>query len=186
MSGSGINWAICKSAPRSRQITAPAPHHSVFAGRMPFLSPNQQHKSTKSMINIDEGKYGILPCNITDIYKTACYKTVCLLTKTFQAKQVCIQPRPLAVNMTLPAFDAECRAAAPASAINRHLLQQGTQQQTHCTPLSTDGTERQTDGCSTILQTLPHMLCGKCLSGVTIIFGPPVNIATGPSPPLKL
>ena len=30
MSGSGINWAICKPAPRSRQITTPAPHHSVF------------------------------------------------------------------------------------------------------------------------------------------------------------
>ena len=28
--GSGISWAICKSAPRSRQITTPAPHHSVF------------------------------------------------------------------------------------------------------------------------------------------------------------
>ena len=26
--GSVINWAICKSAPRSRQITTPAPHHS--------------------------------------------------------------------------------------------------------------------------------------------------------------
>ena len=30
MSGSGISWATCKSAPRSRQITTPAPHHSVF------------------------------------------------------------------------------------------------------------------------------------------------------------
>ena len=30
VSGSGIRWAICKSAPRSRQITMPAPHHSVF------------------------------------------------------------------------------------------------------------------------------------------------------------
>jgi len=28
--GSGISWAICKSAPCSRQITMPAPHHSVF------------------------------------------------------------------------------------------------------------------------------------------------------------
>jgi len=27
---SGISWAICKSAPRSRQITMPAPHHPVF------------------------------------------------------------------------------------------------------------------------------------------------------------
>jgi len=30
VSGSGISWAICKSAPRSWQITMPAPHHSVF------------------------------------------------------------------------------------------------------------------------------------------------------------
>ena len=30
VSGSGISWAICKSTPRSRQITMPAPHHSVF------------------------------------------------------------------------------------------------------------------------------------------------------------
>jgi len=29
-SGSGMSWAICKSAPRSRQITTPTPHHSVF------------------------------------------------------------------------------------------------------------------------------------------------------------
>jgi len=29
-SGDGISWAVCKSAPRSRQITMPAPHHSVF------------------------------------------------------------------------------------------------------------------------------------------------------------
>ena len=30
VSGSGISWTICKSAPHSRQITTPAPHHSVF------------------------------------------------------------------------------------------------------------------------------------------------------------
>jgi len=30
VSGSGISWAICKSAPCSRQTTMPAPHHSVF------------------------------------------------------------------------------------------------------------------------------------------------------------
>jgi len=28
--GSGISWAICKSAPCSRQITTPAPHQSSF------------------------------------------------------------------------------------------------------------------------------------------------------------
>ena len=30
VSGSGISWAICMSAPYSRQTTTPAPHHSVF------------------------------------------------------------------------------------------------------------------------------------------------------------
>ena len=30
VSGSGISWAVCKSATRSRQITMPAPHHWVF------------------------------------------------------------------------------------------------------------------------------------------------------------
>jgi len=44
VSGSGISWAICKSAYRSRQITTPATHHS---GRMPFLPPNQQRQSTE-------------------------------------------------------------------------------------------------------------------------------------------
>ena len=47
MSGSGISWAICKSAPRSRQITTPAPHRCFFTGRMPFLPPNQQCQSTE-------------------------------------------------------------------------------------------------------------------------------------------
>ena len=53
-SGSGISWAICKSASRSRQITTPAPHYSVFTDWMPFLLPNQQHKSfaTKGLLNL--------------------------------------------------------------------------------------------------------------------------------------
>ena len=47
VSGSGISWAICKSAPSSRQITMPAPQCSVFfTGRMPFLPPNQQCQTT--------------------------------------------------------------------------------------------------------------------------------------------
>ena len=56
VSGSGISWAICKSASRSRQITMPVPHHSFFTGRMPFLPPNQQLQSTegsKSVAEID-------------------------------------------------------------------------------------------------------------------------------------
>jgi len=51
LSNSGISWAIYKSAPRSRQITTPSPHHSVFTDRMLFLPHNQQRQST-------EGKFG--------------------------------------------------------------------------------------------------------------------------------
>jgi len=50
VSGSGICWAICKSAPRSRQITMPAPHHSVFleAG-CPSCHPTNSVKVLKAV-----------------------------------------------------------------------------------------------------------------------------------------
>ena len=49
VSGVGISWAICKSAPRSRQITTPAPHHSVFlqAG-CPSCRPTNSVKALKA------------------------------------------------------------------------------------------------------------------------------------------
>jgi len=47
VSGSGISWAICKSAPHSRQITMPALHPTTEM--MPFLPPSQQRQSTEGM-----------------------------------------------------------------------------------------------------------------------------------------
>jgi len=47
VSGSGISWALCKSAPRSRQITMQHSTTQFFTGRMPFLPPNQQRQSTE-------------------------------------------------------------------------------------------------------------------------------------------
>jgi len=42
----GVSWTICKqSAPHCRQITTPAPHHSIFYwpdAHPEFLMPNQQ------------------------------------------------------------------------------------------------------------------------------------------------
>jgi len=48
VSGSGISWAICKSASRSRQITMPVPRHSSFlqAG-CPSCRPNNSVKALK-------------------------------------------------------------------------------------------------------------------------------------------
>jgi len=46
--GSGISRTIRKkSAPRSRQITTPAPHRSIFTRRMLFLTPDKQRQSTE-------------------------------------------------------------------------------------------------------------------------------------------
>jgi len=48
---SGISWTICKqSAPRFRQITTPTPHHSIFTGRMLFLTPDEQCQSTEGKV----------------------------------------------------------------------------------------------------------------------------------------
>ena len=76
VSGSGISYAICKSAPCSRQITIPAPHQSVFKGRMPFLPPNQQCQSTEG---------SLLPLTGTKLY--------CLVT---EARVLTTCPRLLA------------------------------------------------------------------------------------------
>ena len=51
MSGSSIRWAICKSATRSRQITTPAPHHSLFYRPDDLPVANQQHISSEGKNN---------------------------------------------------------------------------------------------------------------------------------------
>ena len=45
VSGSGISWAVCKTAACSRQTTTPAPHHSVFY--RPDALPAAQPIATK-------------------------------------------------------------------------------------------------------------------------------------------
>ena len=54
--GSGISWAICKSAPRSRQITTPAPHHSVFYRQdaLPAAQPTTSKHWRKGVPNPDK------------------------------------------------------------------------------------------------------------------------------------
>ena len=54
VSGSGISWAICKSASRSRQITTPAPHHSVFYRPDALPAPNQQRQSTEGRLSVTQ------------------------------------------------------------------------------------------------------------------------------------
>jgi len=58
VSGSGISWAIRKSAPRSRQITTPAPHHSVFY--RPDALPAAQQTASKHCEGI---RYNLIQCD---------------------------------------------------------------------------------------------------------------------------
>ena len=53
MIGSGISLAICKSVPCSRQITMPAPHHSVFY--KPDALPAAQPTASKHWRQSTEG-----------------------------------------------------------------------------------------------------------------------------------
>ena len=59
VSGSGISWAICKSAPCSGQITTPAPHHSVFyrpdalPATQPTVSKHRRHSWFSEFTEID-------------------------------------------------------------------------------------------------------------------------------------
>jgi len=56
VSGSGISWAVCMSAPCSRQITMPVPHHSFFyrpdalPATQPTASKHWRHLYTASKI----------------------------------------------------------------------------------------------------------------------------------------
>jgi len=58
VNGSGISWAICKSAPCTRQTTMPAPHHSVFyrpdalSAAQPTVSKHWRQNTTSWNINV--------------------------------------------------------------------------------------------------------------------------------------
>ena len=64
MSGSGISWAICKSAPCPRHITMPASHHSDFYRPDALPVAQQQQQSTEEDHNktFQERKQTICGC----------------------------------------------------------------------------------------------------------------------------
>jgi len=52
VSGSGICWAMRKSAPHPRQTTTPTSHHSVFYRPDALPAPNQQRQSTEGISSV--------------------------------------------------------------------------------------------------------------------------------------
>jgi len=66
VSGSGISWNICKSAPHSRQITTPEPHHSVFyrPDALPVAQPTGRASGSISTIYINKAEIQHESCYI--------------------------------------------------------------------------------------------------------------------------
>jgi len=72
VSGSGISWAICKSVPRSRQISTPAPHYSVFyrPDALPAAQPTVS-KHWRQLVSVGgncRGTAGCLLCEPSRLY----------------------------------------------------------------------------------------------------------------------
>ena len=64
VSGSGICWAICKSAPRPRQITTPAPHHPTTASKL------------KALLLLFTIKYNLHKCILYLLLQVYCHKVM--------------------------------------------------------------------------------------------------------------
>jgi len=69
MSGSSISWAICKSAPCSRQTTTPAPHHSVFyrSDALPAAKPTSSKHWRQSHNLIKNSIFSMIWLQLSDI-----------------------------------------------------------------------------------------------------------------------
>ena len=90
VSGSGISWAICKSAPRPRLITMPAPHHlALVVGQkwspvttlvMPVISALRHHlrdhnSSFRGTVQRKTRRYSsVLPTPLPTDHKNSSFK----------------------------------------------------------------------------------------------------------------
>ena len=93
VTGSGISWAVCKSAPCSRQITTPAPHHSVFlqAG-CPSCCPTNSVKALKALVTacrkLCKQNWPPLLCYKSHCFKTAIIETISKIRSTEASRHI--------------------------------------------------------------------------------------------------
>ena len=69
VSGSGISWARCKSAPRSWQITMPAPDRSVFyrPDAFPATQPTASKHWRHSVTALNAPNLSIIQCGCAEL-----------------------------------------------------------------------------------------------------------------------
>jgi len=119
--GSGISWTTCKqSAPRSREITAPTPHRSIFTGQMLFLTPSQQCQSTEERLwketFYDELDVSLTVCVVMSSLWEAVRVYQLLLTASLQCSIVSMPMR----SRSFAADDILCTALSSRSESFRH------------------------------------------------------------------
>ena len=84
VSGSGISLAICKSAPRSRQITTPAPYCSVFyrPDALPVTQPCQSTEGHKSLCVLEFKSCKLRASKVLPHTHGAWHTYLCLILST--------------------------------------------------------------------------------------------------------
>jgi len=120
------------SAPRARQITTPANHHSVFTGRMPFMPSNRQGQSTE----------GINVVFVQRLKVQTRYTGACGFRLKYWNKSV-FSYTTYADNVALQHSSTAHRAAVRRAAVDRYLLPTGPQQESLLLHAAHAGTDRQ-------------------------------------------
>ena len=97
VSGSGIRWAVCKSAPRSRQIAMPAPHHSVFyrldalPATQPTASKHWRHifRMIDNLISLTDNMTVLLYCTVLYCWQNIINLFCCVFFCNYERKKWC-------------------------------------------------------------------------------------------------
>jgi len=102
-----------------------------------LIRPEQTHQLTRTESNADQAAAKPAACKRSLLAQILLRIADMIISSTVHSKstfmrhqQVCVRPPPSAVNVTLPAFDTECRrllhgARSPPAAIGRYLLFEG-------------------------------------------------------------
>ena len=85
MSGTGISWAVCKSASHSRQTTIPAPQHSVFY--RPDALPATQPTASKHW---RPNRQCVCIIRLSEALRLSTFYLIVLVSSTRKLKQVLV------------------------------------------------------------------------------------------------
>jgi len=130
VSGSGISWAICKSVPRSRKITMPAPHHSVFLqAECPSCHPTNSVKALNCLNLFHPIRIMVSACHLNKQESLAnakvnaqqhCVSLSCLCNSLIQIEwvvQLLLPPKHAKSRKILREFDLTAVQGHPRSSI---------------------------------------------------------------------